>query len=918
MKEKLNPLEAEIEIAEKEIAFCTFRNAKDNNPQQRSMTWTEIKKQFFSRHHIREVKDGPTYSPVSYKPGGKRGVAGVEAVYCAVFDVEHHGSFDAIAQKLYGYAYVAHSSHSHTLADPRFRIVLPLDAPVAADDWPPAWAKLNQWLGDVNDRSTKDASRIYYLPSRPSSSKDHFIRVGEGRPLCLSQLPQLPPELGTQAVRRRVVSKTIDGLEDIPPEPLSPADGLARVVSRCKFMEDVSRVQRQPTVSRPLWMAMVSNASRFEASDEWIHKGSCHHEKYDEVETAKMIESCRNFQGGPITCQKIREDGYVGCPTGGCKTKNGNVTGAPAGLWMGASRSAAERLKSEYSVGSFDVSDRGVESIRFKDGEIFRVPVATRIDVLAQTVASNQTDWGYLLSIRDPNGKENQFHLPRSMLTNKPLWQSELLKRGASIYGTADNVYSYLMACDEVVDRVVSVSQPGWALDVDGERIFVLPGQIIHAQAKEVRALLQDEDAAGRLAFARAGSLEDWRAKIAGPASGNSRLTFAISVAFTGPLLSLLNVEGGGFHIVGESSSGKTTAVEVAATVWGGPGFVQQWRLTSNAFESIAGRHNDTLLVLDEINQASAEDAGEIAYMLGNGRGKTRANRDATARKVATWRLVSLSTGEKSLAEHLQSADAQAMAGHEVRMVSFPGDAGVARGVFEDLHGLPTPQAFADSLKESCTQVFGTAGAKWVQAILTSDLKQLTAEVWADVNRFEAANVPADAAPQVRRIARRFALVGAAGEAAIRSGVLPWSEGEALTGARACFRSWLADRGGVENQEERQAVAQIRRFLEQHGESRFTAWDEIGDAPGVIRTVNRVGFRKVADDGRTDYLVLTEAYKTELCANLNSKDVTKVLRTKGLLVLDPDGGSTRKERLPGLGSTRVYRIKADIFNMDEG
>jgi putative DNA primase/helicase len=72
---------------------------------------------------------------------------------------------------------------------------------------------------------------------------------------------------------------------------------------------------------------------------------------------------------------------------------------------------------------------------------------------------------------------------------------------------------------------------------------------------------------------------------------GNSRLAFAVACAFAGPLLRPAGVESGGFHYRGDSSSGKTTALKVAASVYGGAGYLQRWRTTDNALEAIAAQH---------------------------------------------------------------------------------------------------------------------------------------------------------------------------------------------------------------------------------------------------------------------------------------------------------------------------------------
>ncbi|KFF84612.1 hypothetical protein AL062_11360 [Pseudomonas syringae pv. syringae] len=54
--------------------------------------------------------------------------------------------------------------------------------------------------------------------------------------------------------------------------------------------------------------------------------------------------------------------------------------------------------------------------------------------------------------------------------------------------------------------------------------------------------------------------------------------------------------------------------------------------------------------MLDEIGVCDPRIIGETVYMLGNGTGKARANdRGQAGRQVQEWRLLFLSTGEKTL-----------------------------------------------------------------------------------------------------------------------------------------------------------------------------------------------------------------------------------------------------------------------------
>ena len=66
-----------------------------------------------------------------------------------------------------------------------------------------------------------------------------------------------------------------------------------------------------------------------------------------------------------------------------------------------------------------------------------------------------------------------------------------------------------------------------------------------------------------------------------------------------------IGVLGGGVHLVGDSSSGKSLAQLIGSSVWGDPGvFAASWDMTKGGLEIEASSRNDTILPLDEINTA--------------------------------------------------------------------------------------------------------------------------------------------------------------------------------------------------------------------------------------------------------------------------------------------------------------------------
>ena len=108
--------------------------------------------------------------------------------------------------------------------------------------------------------------------------------------------------------------------------------------------------------------------------------------------------------------------------------------------------------------------------------------------------------------------------------------------------------------------------------------------------------------AASRTAdYATSGTLEKWESGVAAKAIGNNYLLFGICFGLGGPFMERLGLRGMGVHIFGDSSSGKTSITEAAASCWGhGHNYMQTWNLTANGIETVCVEHTDTLLALDE------------------------------------------------------------------------------------------------------------------------------------------------------------------------------------------------------------------------------------------------------------------------------------------------------------------------------
>jgi putative DNA primase/helicase len=539
-------------------------------------------------------------------------------------------------------------------------------------------------------------------------------------------------------------------------------------------------------------------------------------------------------------------------------------------------------------------------------GESKAVHLSGPFEVLATTRDDGGEGWGLLLDWRDMDEGQHRWAMPRRMLASEAanVW-ANLMDGGlfvASNRGARDKLADFLNRV-KVTGRALAADRPGW----HGGR-FVLPHTVYGETAGE-RVVFQGERAAPG-AFDTAGTLAGWQREVAALAVGNPRLAFALSAAFVGPILALVDGEGGGLHFVGDSSTGKTTALRAAASVWGPPfKRVLSWRATTNGLEGMATAHSETFLCLDELGQLDGREAGAAAYMLANGQGKARMKAAGGLRAVPSWRVAFLSTGETGLAALSATVGKTTAAGQEVRILELPADAGAGLGMWQELHGQRDGKALSEALNDATSREHGTAAPLFLSALVADPdaVKKTVKNVMAS---FEAVHVPPNASGMAKRAGRRFALIAAAGELARGAGVLPWPEGEAERAAGAMFTAWAAARGGVGASEDAKALQAVRDFIERNP-ARFDPWNP-ASAPDMRPAINRAGWWRM--DGETrEHLLLASAWgEVATGAGLDPKRIARALIAAGQLIPARNGkASAQALKPPHANKTRLYVVRLD-------
>lgn len=430
-----------------------------------------------------------------------------------------------------------------------------------------------------------------------------------------------------------------------------------------------------------------------------------------------------------------------------------------------------------------------------------------------EAVFSNKggTGWGKVISVKNSDGDWRDLHITNQDLTRSPNEVlSRLIDHGLELATgrkAKEQLFTLLKQWKPDV-RMTAVNKLGWV--GDDHAAFAMPDGAIGTGA--VIPMISSAGLAGSLTCKE--TVGGWKDAVGMKCRDNPMMILAVSLAFSGPLLSILGLGGGGLHFRGSSSSGKTTLLRLAASVWGSPDLVAQWRATGNGLEGIASTLNDMLLPLDEIAEISARELGETIYMLANGTGKVRMTKAAASSQIASWRLALISSGEISVEEKLNEANKTQMAGQEVRLIDIEADAR-CNGVFDALHGSRNGSTFSNELKNATTRFHGQAGRAFVNYIIRERVRLglAIAKTVRGIQDIALSSITGPLSGQVSRVAERFAVIGTAGEVATNAGITGWDKGAATRAAIAAFHDWYDGKHGDQNDAAADFATPLKAFI---------------------------------------------------------------------------------------------------------
>ena len=476
---------------------------------------------------------------------------------------------------------------------------------------------------------------------------------------------------------------------------------------------------------------------------------------------------------------------------------------------------------------------RGQKLPRYAPGDAAPVKVEMRVDGLVR-----MTSKGAALKVCDPFsiiGRTEQRGLVLRIGANgKPLLASavdlhspkargelavRLTQAGLQVGPAAadhEALVRYLVDCDRAhLPTFHAFDKRGWH-QIGDKLAFVHDEGVIGTQTDNVLLAL------GEPYLMRRGTLEEWNQRVARPHRKDRLITFAISCALAGPLLSPLGQDPFGIHAHGPSSAGKTVAGRAALSVFTAPvSGMRQWTATTNAIESELQDANDTFELRDELTTVNVWTAREIIYRGFTGRGRSRLTRDAKRRQPITWRTIMFSTGEPSLDDILREARGDQrghLGGQDVRLISLRVDKErLPHGVFETVKTVEEGERAEQRLRQATDECHGVAGWAFIER-LTQELK--AQETFKAVVLSRLADRTAvligdhKVGEEARRVARHLAQIALAGELATEWEIVDWEKGAATRAAAMVFAWWIEDRGdGKTSRGQLEVVDILKRSL---------------------------------------------------------------------------------------------------------
>lgn len=583
--------------------------------------------------------------------------------------------------------------------------------------------------------------------------------------------------------------------------------------------------------------------------------------------------------------------------------------------WLNCSRdkdSETDTTQTSDRLENYRLTEQGLFYVfyeKMRGGKVKEVEtfICSPLKVVATGKDADDGERTQIVEFTNDDGHNKKINVPlRSLITEPQSILGEFVASGLILNAREKQRLIDFLIYSQPTKRLTLVYKTGWQ-----SKSFVMPDTVISGADNEDTDYLLHGSHSKIKKLKIQGTAEEWRENIARYCVGNSRLMFAVSCAFASVLLPLSNQLGGGFHLRGESSTGKSSALKVAGSVFGcggENGFNETWRGTQNGIEAVAAYHNHLLLPLDEIKEIKrVEDVGKLIYMLSNGFATSRMTKNITARKRDEWLLLFLSSGELSFQDLTRETREQTFGGQEARFIDISAVPENAYGIFENLHEFNNGAEFAAYLSNASVNFYGAAIRDFIQ-YSADNFETVKEIIEIEKANFFQNHVDPQASGEVFRVAEKFALAATGGFLATKIGLTGWQTGELKNVFINLFNEWLDRRGGIGAFDVSEGCRKIIYLIDKRANSDF---QDLDDALKP-KPQTRIGYKRQSDLGGTEF-IFTSGQFVDLCRGYNQKRILSELENLKFLITYSEARSKQMMvKLPDFkGRQRCYVLTLD-------
>lgn len=205
---------------------------------------------------------------------------------------------------------------------------------------------------------------------------------------------------------------------------------------------------------------------------------------------------------------------------------------------------------------------------------------------------------------------------------------------------------------EKFIPLTYTVNRCGW-YNYDGKDYFIDPrinNQVADEGGKKTNIIVDSDNLMAK-DLTTAGTLEKWKEAYF-LAKDSSVAMFNIAAAVAPALLKVLGERNFVCYTYGKTRSGKSTALNLAASAVGNLGLVRAFDATNNGLTAAAMNTNHYPFFVDEKQSADPKLKSNFqawVYNDANGTERTRADKNGNPRPVKTWQHITICNGETVL-----------------------------------------------------------------------------------------------------------------------------------------------------------------------------------------------------------------------------------------------------------------------------